>query len=832
MLTLRLQPILNGLISENQSAFVPGRAISENVLITHEVLHFLKTSGAKKHCSMAVKTDMSKAYDRIEWDFLIAVQRKLGFQEKWINWIHQCVSTVKYSYLINDGAHAAVTPQRGIRQGDPLSPYIFILCGEVLSGLCRRAQRDGTLPGIRVARGSPLINHLLFANDTMFFCKSNKKNCETLHQILQTYEEASGQVINLGKSSITFANKTNIETKEKAKEILGITALGGQGKYLGLPEHFGRKKKDLFALIVDRIRRKAVSWSSRFLSGAGKMTMLQAVLSAIPTYTMSCFKLPISLCKRIQSAMTRFWWDETSGKKKMCWVAWKKLTRSKKDGGLGFRDVEAFNDALLAKLSWRILTNPNCLLARVLKGKYFRYTSFLEARPRKSASHGWQGLLVGRDLLRLNLGKAIGNGEATSIWNDPWLSLETPTKPMGPATLGTAEWTVAKLIDPHTKTWNKEKILSVLPNLEQQILCVKPSVLGKEDKYIWLATESGEYTSKTGYHIAFAKQSIEITVLDTNNESSINWTRDVWNAHTSQKLKVFLWKLSSGALALGENLFSRGIKANAVCNRCGELETREHMLFLCSFAKQVWEATPVRNLPSFTSDQTFGTILQEVKSWICLPPVGLMGSSLFPWICWFLWLARNKQIFDERGFSLSDTITKAISKAREWEAAQITTPTTERRLGTGEALPLHPQATICFVDATWTVENQAAGYGWLFKTQAGVVIREGHKSEAPVRSPLAAEALALREALMDAKSRGWTNLCFKSDSQTLIRAIRSSDNIAEIHGVLQDIHLLACSFVSIAFVFTPRSNNLQADSIAKLALSSFVSFSSFVTQHA
>ncbi|CAA7024597.1 unnamed protein product [Microthlaspi erraticum] len=191
---------------------------------------------------------MSKAYDRIEWDFLQAVQKRLGVHSKWINWIHQCVSTVKYAYLLNDGAHGAVTPQRGIRQGDPLSPYIFILCGEVLSGLCRKAQREGSLPGIKVARGSPPINHLLFADDTMFFCKSNQKNCETLNRILKTYEEASGQMINLRKSSITFAKKTSSETMEKAKEILGITATGGQGKYLGLPEHFGRKKKDLFTL--------------------------------------------------------------------------------------------------------------------------------------------------------------------------------------------------------------------------------------------------------------------------------------------------------------------------------------------------------------------------------------------------------------------------------------------------------------------------------------------------------------------------------------------------------------------------------------------------------
>ena len=170
ILTKRLQPLLPLLISKHQSAFVPHRAISDNVLITHETLHFLRTSEAKKFCSMAVKTDMSKAYDRIEWGFLKAVLTRFGFHENWIAWIMTCVKTVSYSFLLNGAPQGKVIPSRGLRQGDPLSPYLFILCTEVLSDLCTKAQVNGSLPGIRVARASPLVNHLLFADDTMFFC--------------------------------------------------------------------------------------------------------------------------------------------------------------------------------------------------------------------------------------------------------------------------------------------------------------------------------------------------------------------------------------------------------------------------------------------------------------------------------------------------------------------------------------------------------------------------------------------------------------------------------------------------------------------------------------
>jgi len=345
LLSRRMQPILQEIISENQSAFVPKRAINDNVLITHEALHYLQTSGAEKRCFMDVKTDISKAYDRIEWDFIKLVMQEMGFHQTWISWNLQCISTVSYSFLLNSSAQGAVTPETWLRQGNPLSPYMFIICSEVLSGLCRKAQQNDALSGLRVSKGSPRVNHLLFADDTMFFCRSDPKSCKTLLRILKKYEEASSQMINISKSAITFSRKTPDHVKTEAQQILQIQLTGGLGKYLGLPEMFGRKKRDLFNQIIDKIRQRSLSWSSRFLSTAGKTTMLKSVLASMPTYTMFCFKLHVSLCKSIQSALTRFRWDSSTDKKKMCWIAWSKMAKTKKEGGLGFNDITNFNDA-------------------------------------------------------------------------------------------------------------------------------------------------------------------------------------------------------------------------------------------------------------------------------------------------------------------------------------------------------------------------------------------------------------------------------------------------------------------------------------------------------
>ncbi|KAG7578550.1 Zinc knuckle CX2CX4HX4C [Arabidopsis thaliana x Arabidopsis arenosa] len=454
ILTHHLQPFLNKLISKHQSALVPGRAITDNVLITHEMLRYLRISKARKRCFMAVKTDMSKAYDRLEWSFLRAVLTNLGIHEKWIGWVMECVSSVSYSFLINGSPHGKVSPTRGIRQGDPLSPYLFILCTEVLSGLCLKAQSNGSLPGIKVACGSPSINHLLFADDTMFFCRSDSKHCKTLATIIKSYESASGQSINFEKSSITFSSKTPQASKERSKKILNIFKEGGVGKYLGLPEHFGRKKKDIFTSIVDRIQQRAHSWASKFLSGAGKQVLLKAVLSALPTYAMSSFKLPQSLCKRIQSALTRFWWDNKADQRKICWISWDKLTLPKGAGGLGFREIEEFNDALLAKLSWRLLKDPTSLLAQVLLGKYCANDSFLSCQPLTNSSHGWKGILAGRKLLRKGLGWIVGNGESINVWQDAWLSTSSPTISFGPPTKQNNNLRVSDLLHQDSNSWN------------------------------------------------------------------------------------------------------------------------------------------------------------------------------------------------------------------------------------------------------------------------------------------------------------------------------------------------------------------------------------------
>lgn len=209
--------------------------------------------------------------------------------------------------------------------------------------------------------------------------------------------------------------------------------------------------------------------------------------------------------------------------------------------------MQAFNHALLAKIGWRILTKPDCLLARILLGKYFHKSSFLKTPPASAISHGWRGVLAGRDLLLQHLGKAIGDGETTNIWADSWIKPEDNIKPIGPVFLLDKDLMVADILSRESKEWNEAKINNLLPELSSHILALKPSLLGAPDSYIWPLDKSGVYTVKSGYvSTQLAKRQSTTSLLAHDNPW--NWKRYIWSPELLPKLKYFLWKAASNAL--------------------------------------------------------------------------------------------------------------------------------------------------------------------------------------------------------------------------------------------------------------------------------------------
>lgn len=159
---------------------------------------------------------------------------KFGFSQVWIDRVMSCVKSVSYSFLQNGEIFGDVVPQRGIRQGDPISPYLYILCAEGLSAIMRRHEGVGLIHGCAIARGAPVISHLLFADDCYFFFRATETEAGTMKRILQRYEMVSGQAINYNKSSVTFSPNTNVEDRVRVCSVLAVQEVNLPGKYLGI----------------------------------------------------------------------------------------------------------------------------------------------------------------------------------------------------------------------------------------------------------------------------------------------------------------------------------------------------------------------------------------------------------------------------------------------------------------------------------------------------------------------------------------------------------------------------------------------------------------------
>jgi hypothetical protein len=500
VLANRLKQILPEIISPNQSAFVPGRLITDNILLAYECTHLMKNKRTGREGYADIKLDMSKAYDRVEWNFVERMMRKMGFQEKWISLIMLCITSVKYQFKVNGTCSDVVVPQRGLRQGDPISPYIFLICAEAFSSLLNKADVDGSLQGIKICNNAPSFNHLLFADDSLVLIKASKESAKTLQNILQLYEVCSGQTINFDKSSVMFSRNTSKNMKNEVLRELKISEEAKTERYLGLPVYVGRCRSKIFEYLKDRLWKKIQGWMERMLSCVGKDILIKACAQAIPTFAMSCFDLTKTLCDQMSSIICRFWWAQQENVNKLHWLSWETLTKPKAEGGLGFRDLYGFNVAMLARQAWRMLVNPESLCARVLKAKYFPETSILEAKPVSGMSYTWQSILKGLDLLKEGVVWRVGDGTDIRIWSDPWLPREGAAQPITPR--GRCLLTrVCELIDPLTGQWDEALVCNNFWDMDAKTILAIPIKEEFEDCVAWQYDDKGLFSVKSAYKL-------------------------------------------------------------------------------------------------------------------------------------------------------------------------------------------------------------------------------------------------------------------------------------------------------------------------------------------
>ena len=304
ILANRLKLVLPNIIHCTQSAFVKGRGLLDSVLVVNEVIKDARQNA--KQC-VIIKLDFEKAYDSVKWDFLFYMMARLGFCTRWINWIKACLDSSTISILVNGSLTQEFIPTKGLRQGDPLAPFLFLIVVEGLNGIVRQANKKQLLEGISVGTKQIKVNMLQFADNTLFFCKPGVKNIVAIKSILRCYEIASGLKVNFHKSELGGIGIAEDELK-RSSIILNCGVIKVPFKYLEICVGGNPRKKQFWEPIVNKIKNKLSLWKGRFLSFAGRVCLIKSVLTAIPLYYMSFFKLPTCVSEHIMRIQRKFLW--------------------------------------------------------------------------------------------------------------------------------------------------------------------------------------------------------------------------------------------------------------------------------------------------------------------------------------------------------------------------------------------------------------------------------------------------------------------------------------------------------------------------------------------
>lgn len=818
---IRLRCYMGGMVSQNQSAFVGGRLIQDNLIIAQEAFHALKQNNRGGKENMAIKLDMSKAYDRVEWSFIEKVLKAYGFDAVWVGKIMKLVNTVTYSYKVNGFTSSSIIPQRGLRQGDPLSPFLFILVADALSLMISEAVQKGDLEGFKLAPGAPTLTHLMFADDALLFTKVNQKEVYMMMRILNEYSAMSGQKINVSKSGIIFGKFVDPRTRASLEQILHMQRWENPGKYLGLPMEWGRSKVTGLTWIKERVLAKMEGWKGSLLNQAGKEVLIKAVIQAIPSYAMAMVRFPKTFCASLCSAVARFWWRSNGLERGIHWRNWRALSNSKGNGGLGFRDFTHMNSSLLAKQAWRLIQNPDALWARILQAVYFPNSTFLQATQRRNGSWAWMSLLHGRQVILLSAKWRIGNGDSIDICKDRWLEsgdliVDHPNLPCSK---------VSDLMDSNNFSWNFPLIKALFrPDFAIKIIQTPLKWSGGPDALWWPLTKSGDFSVKTGYYEA--KKAMQQPERDPTASEGINkevWS-GIWNAKIPQKIKHFLWKACHNILPVKENLCKKRISQCSLCPICHkEAETIEHMFFLCEWVRPIWFGLQIQLIPRREDMTSF-------HSWLSKRFLDFNQNSagkdlaIISTCCtlWIIWKHRNLACFEDKSVNPIEALFQANCISSEYlgfaESQFHRNAPNPSQIRSNQVWrpPVFDSIKIN-IDASYCFEIKKGCAGIIGREKKGEVVFGITKFFA-ASSPLIAEALSMREAAAVAFNFGISKVILESDNLDLVRACRRECKIGSIESVVQDIIQIKSQFQCCGFTWVARGGNQVAHQIAKMKM--------------
>ncbi|GKC94156.1 RNA-directed DNA polymerase, eukaryota [Tanacetum coccineum] len=553
---------------------------------------------------MFFKVDFAKAYDSIRWDYLLDVLESFGFGPVWCNWIRGSLNSAKASILVNGSPTNEFSLHCGLKQGDPLAPYLFILVMESLHLSIRRLVDNGLFSGIQLP-GSVTISHLFYADDAMFIGEWSEENLKVILNTLKCFFLASG---------VTIGDRM---TRIKA-----------------------------WKNVIAKLRSRLSKWKVKTLSIGGRLTLLKSVLGASPIYSMSIFKVPRGVLKIMEAIRSRFFNGIGQEESKITWIAWNKALASKKRGGLGVSSFFALNRALLLKWVWRFISQDGSLWSRVIRAIYGHK---IDAHTTHTSSN-WCAIV--RELHSLkdkgfdfwsHCKKRIGNGIDTSFWYDCWiddLALHIKFPRLFALELDKDISVAEKMNSQVTQSFRREPRGGIELQQLTDLATLLDSLILNNSKDRWYCDLSGDGE----FRVKELRNFIDDKYLPSHTEAT-RWVKLV-----PIKVNIFVWRARRDCLPTRSNLEHRGVDlVSSNCPICHDFnEDIKHILFRCDLAQCVlrrvcrwWNLDP-QEWSSFLEWQTWFLSLRLASK----NKDFLEGVFYVAW--WSIWRFRNHCVFEDR----------------------------------------------------------------------------------------------------------------------------------------------------------------------------------------
>ncbi|WVZ95115.1 hypothetical protein U9M48_040917, partial [Paspalum notatum var. saurae] len=648
LLSLRLAPSMRDIISKSQTAFIKGRSIHDNFLF---VRNLARRYHRNRTPMLLIKLDISKAFDSVRWDYLLALMDQLGFSTRWRNWVAFTLATSTSQVLLNGIPGQPIAHGKGLRQGDPFSPLLFVLAIDPLQRLLHLATEAGILS--RVTKAKLRLRTSLYVDDAIIFIKPKKEELESLAALLHLFGEATGLRTNIQKSSVVPIKCEGLNLDEI---LAGFPASRTNFpiRYLGIPLTVARLKKGSkkvdFQYMIDKARNKLTSWQGRNLTMAGRIVLVKSVLSSQPVHTLSILNVPKEVLEEFDKVRRCFLWagneNLTGGK---CKVNWPTVSRPQDLGGLGILDIHRFARALRLRWLWRQWEDPNA---------------------------PWAGLGTPcNDTDRLLFAAAtrivIGDGAKTSFWHCAWANGRRPkdiAHDIFIASRGRRCSVREALFD---LTWVRHIDLQAIHTadhlkqfvdlwyLTQSVALVHDT----EDRIIWRFNAFGTYSTASAYRVQFA------------GHTGLNLKSLIWKPWGPSKCKTFAWLIIRNRVWTSDRLAARGWPHNPTCQLCRQHpETAHHLIVECRYSRRIWEA-----IASWLSiaplDPASWPNSKSVKQWWLMvdsSAVPKKGTcSLLLLIVWQIWLERNTRTFQRRERSVPDLLAAIKEEARMWSLSLV-----------------------------------------------------------------------------------------------------------------------------------------------------------------